>query len=309
MPTPVPENGDAKAAADLPFGALPARLDRPEGERKDPVSGERLSHLFRVRLQPAPEEEEAEAADAEASVLPDALSEELSEAQSAREPDEEEDDEGLADERTTGERLPERSPAAAVAAARGESDDDVHFGVAAKALDVSRKTVERMVKRGQLRRGPSGAPATVSKRDLVHMLEGRRRDVSHLARASEVVHRESAAETVATPVPEAAPADIEELLRPVLAPLLEEYVAAQTRAAVLENELETIAGRAEHERARDQLLLALATGGWLQRRRARRRALALYALRDELAEDETRRAGARHPRENEPPPTGLPELE
>jgi hypothetical protein len=54
-----------------------------------------------------------------------------------------------------------------------ETDDDVHLGV-------SRKTVERMVKRGQLERGPSNAPATVSKRSLVAALEQRRRNVSHL---------------------------------------------------------------------------------------------------------------------------------
>ena len=63
---------------------------------------------------------------------------------------------------------------------KSETDDDVHFGVAARALGVSRKTVERMVKRGQLERGPSNAPATVSKRSLVAALEQRRRDVSHL---------------------------------------------------------------------------------------------------------------------------------
>ena len=61
-----------------------------------------------------------------------------------------------------------------------ETDDDVHFGVAARALGVSRKTVERMVKRGQVERGPSNAAATVSKRSLVAVLEQRRRDVSHL---------------------------------------------------------------------------------------------------------------------------------
>src|SRR6202042_3370087 len=46
---------------------------------------------------------------------------------------------------------------------RPETDDDVHFGVAARALDVSRKTVERMVKRGQLERGRSNAPSRGSK--------------------------------------------------------------------------------------------------------------------------------------------------
>ncbi len=63
-------------------------------------------------------------------------------------------------------------------------DDDVHFGVAARALGVSRKTVERMVKGGQLERGPSNAPATISKRSLEAALEQRRRDISHLDASS-----------------------------------------------------------------------------------------------------------------------------
>ena len=84
-------------------------------------------------------------------------------------------------------------PAAGVSltSPRPETDDDVHFGVAARALGVSRKTVERMVKRGQLERGPSNAPATVSKRSLVAALEPRRRDVSHLARATEIEQSKS----------------------------------------------------------------------------------------------------------------------
>ena len=60
------------------------------------------------------------------------------------------------------------------------------FGVAARALSVSRNMIERMVKRGQLERGPSNAPATVSKRSLVAALEQRRRDVSHLTQAAEI---------------------------------------------------------------------------------------------------------------------------
>ena len=62
--------------------------------------------------------------------------------------------------------------------------------------DVSRKTVERMVKRGQLERGPSNAPATVSKRSLVAALEERRRDVSHLTRATEIEQARSGTDLV-----------------------------------------------------------------------------------------------------------------
>ena len=48
------------------------------------------------------------------------------------------------------------------------------------------RPVERMVKRGQLERGPSSAPATVSKRSLLAALEQRRRDDSHLTQAAEI---------------------------------------------------------------------------------------------------------------------------
>ena len=48
---------------------------------------------------------------------------------------------------------------------RLETDDDIHFGVAARAL---------------------GAPATVSKRSLLAALEQRRRDDSHLTQAAEI---------------------------------------------------------------------------------------------------------------------------
>jgi hypothetical protein len=169
-----------------------------------------------------------------------------------------------------------------VASPRAEADDDVHFGVAAKALGVSRKTVERMVKRGLLERGPSGAPATVSKRDLVSALEQRRRDVSHLTRATEVERAQAGYASLREAWPENAIAELQELLRPVLEPLLADFIDARTRAAVLESQMEGIAQRAEQERGRDELLLILATGGWRQRRKARRAALQRYVLRENL---------------------------
>jgi hypothetical protein len=51
------------------------------------------------------------------------------------------------------------------------SDDVVHLDQAAKALDVSRRTAERMVEAGQLK---GVGPASVSKRSLVALLEERR---------------------------------------------------------------------------------------------------------------------------------------
>ena len=169
-----------------------------------------------------------------------------------------------------------------VADPRPEGDDDVHFGVAAKALGVSRRTVERMVKRGQLSRGPSGAPATVSKRDLVTALEQRRRDVSHLTRATEVERAQASYASLTDAWPEHAVTELQELLRPVLEPLLADFIDAWTRAAVLESQMQGIAERAEQDRGRDELLLVLATGGWRQRRKARRAALQRYVLRQGL---------------------------
>jgi len=188
-----------------------------------------------------------------------------------------------ADQLSIGERLPQRSSQLEVSSGRAETtDDDVHFGVAAKALGVSRKTVERMVKRGALERGPSGAAATVSKRGLVTLLEERRRDVGQLTRVS-AQHRPSGNESVTAYWPQDAIAELQELLRPVLEPLLDEFVDARARAATLESQLQSIEARAAQERARDELLLALATGGWRQRRKARRAAIRHYVLREDVS--------------------------
>jgi hypothetical protein len=183
---------------------------------------------------------------------------------------------------TSREDLPDESAELEVAGPRSDTDDDVHFGVAAKALGVSRKTVERMVKRGQLSRGPSGAVATVSKRDLVTVLEQRRRDVTHLTRATEVERAQASYATLSEAWPENAIEELQELLRPVLEPLLADFIDARTRAAVLESQMQGIAERAEQDRGRDELLLVLATGGWRQRRKARREALQRYVLRHAL---------------------------
>ena len=164
---------------------------------------------------------------------------------------------------------------------RPETDDDVHFGVAARALDVSRKTVERMVKRGQLERGPSAAPATVSKRSLVAALEQRRRDVSHLARATEIEQAGSGTELFSKDSPQDTRSALREVLVPVLAPLLDEFVAVRSRAAVLQSQLDSIKARAEQERKRDELLFALATSGWWGRRKTRRAVLRHYIVGDD----------------------------
>ncbi len=175
-----------------------------------------------------------------------------------------------------GDDVAEPATGVSLTSPRPEADDDVHFGVAARALGVSRKTVERMVKRGELERGPSNAPATVSKRALVSSLEARRRNVSDLTRATEIERSNSADEYPAA-APQAATSALAELA-PLLAPLLDEFVAARTRTAVLENELERLRARGGQDRARDELLLALATTGWRGRRKTRQAVLRQYVL-------------------------------
>ena len=109
-----------------------------------------------------------------------------------------------------GDDVAEPEAGLSLTSPRPEADDDVHFGVAARALGVSRKTVERMVKRGELERGPSNAAATVSKRALVAKLEARRRDVSHLARATEI-ERSTSTNEYAAASPQAATSALTEL--------------------------------------------------------------------------------------------------
>lgn len=193
------------------------------------------------------------------------------------------------DEQTT-DRVAEPSSDPGIAIGRGDADDDVHFGVAAKALGVSRKTVERMVKRGQLDRGSSGAPATVSTRSLMTVLEQRRVDLSgvdlsELTSGTSIERAEEALQSFREHETFEA-AELEDLF-PLLENLTDELVAARTRAAVLENELDRLAARAEHERSRDELLLALATGNWRQRRKARSDALRHFVRRGRVSRQQS----------------------
>jgi hypothetical protein len=257
---------------DLPYGPLPVRSDEastalPRSQQRDPV----------LRLSPLPPEPvPAEDASAdEASTTHEGATSAGAHRLGA------EAGEDHADQ-PAGEDQSESSSELDIAIARGDSDDDVHFGVAAKALGVSRKTVERMVKRGQLDRGPSHAPATVSKRALVTVLEQRRRDVSPLMGVTSPAERQPGYSSLDAAWPLGTSTELQELLRPILEPLLEQVVAARTRAAVLESQIEGIAARSMQERARNELLLAMATGGWRERRRARRAAFRHYVLRDEI---------------------------
>ena len=251
MQPSVPDRGRRNTIGpqDLPYGPLPVRPRRPEAEeRSGSPTLDALVDLSWLEHEPPSPQDEAF------------------------------DDPEFA----TEDAEPEPSLGVSLTTPRPETDDDVHFGVAARALGVSRKTVERMVKRGQLERGPSGAPATVSKRSLVVTLEERRRDVGHLTRATELAERQSGAESLTEAWSVGAATELQELLRPVLEPLLEEFVAARSRVAVLESHIEMFAARAEQDRGRDELLLALAAGGWRRRRRARKDALTHFVLRDRL---------------------------
>jgi hypothetical protein len=264
-------NGQPPSTTDLPYGPLPVRSGHPSTSRTTTSQSDSLFRLSRPEpdlLASAGSKDpgSGEAAPETASPSPQGQAPELA------------DDET---DQSTAEHSPQPSSEVDVAAVTGDSDDNVHFGVAAKALGVSRKTVERMVKRGQLERGPSQAPATVSKRALVTVLEQRRQDGSHVTRATGLAPGQSGYASLVADWPEDATAQLQELLRPVLEPLLEDFIEARTKAALLESQMERLEARSAHEHARDELLLVLATGGWRERRNARKMALRQYVLRDD----------------------------
>ncbi len=263
---------DSLSTTDLPYGPLPVRPDQPD-EAQSPAARDQVLRLS--WLEPDPEPGEDPTSHEQDGLTDETATSHVGHDHSANDAD-----------ARAGEQMAEQQPGSSseldLTTARGDSDDDVHFGVAAKALGVSRKTIERMVKRGQLERGPSQAPATVSKRALVTMLEQRRRDLNPLTAGTSPVQRQPGSESLDGPWPLGTSTELQELLRPVLEPLLEEIVAASTRAALLESQIEGIAARSVQERERDELLLALATGSWRERRKARKRAFRHYVLGDDV---------------------------
>lgn len=261
-------NGQPFSSEDLPYGPLPPRSDDRAAHPSPMDPWDPLFPLAGLEPDEAVFDDGGDQSPnlASPTTAPPASPEDLGES-------------GQEKTRSTAERLPGPASELDVAPVGGEADDDVHFGVAAKALGVSRKTVERMVKRGQLERGPSKAPATVSKRSLVTVLEQRRREGGQPARSTGLAPGQTG--FVALGGSPDATGELQELLRPLLEPLLEDFIAARTRAAVLESQMDRIEARATQERARDELLLALATGGWRQRRKARKLALRHYVLRDD----------------------------
>ncbi len=156
--TPGRSARETRDSEDLPYGPLPVRPGQPTPTPTDPVPLDELVDLSWLERAASPDPAD----------------------------NEHDTDTPTDEDAPTGEAALEPAAGMSLTSPTPEGDDDVHFGVAARALGVSRKTVERMVKRGQLVRGPSNAPATVSKRALVAALEQRRRDVSHLTRATEL---------------------------------------------------------------------------------------------------------------------------
>jgi hypothetical protein len=247
--TPRRAAGQTPSSTDLPYGPLPVRSRRMMSGPSGSTSLEQLVDLSWLEPEAPPPEAEVVEEDAEPTTSKDG-----------------------SPETAVGMSLTTQNP---------ETDDDVHFDAAARALGVSRRTTGRMVKRGQLERGPSNAPATVSKRSLVATLEQRRRDVSHLTRATEIEQARSGSEWSSRDSLTDPTSALREVLVPVLAPLLDEFVAVRTRAAVLESQLDSIKARAEQERKRDELLLALATSGWWGRRKTRKAVLRHYIVGDD----------------------------
>ena len=252
--TPPRAAGHTPSSADLPYGPLPVRSRRTTSGPSESTPLDQLVDLGWLQPEAPPPEAPPPEADMVESAEPDA------------------------GEDASSDTALSVTPSVSPTAPRPETDDDVHFGVAARALGVSRKTVERMVKRGQLERGPSNAPATVSKRSLVAALEQRRRDVTDLTRATEMEQAGSGPEWLSRDSPQDPTSALRGVLVPVLAPLIDEFVAVRTRAADLQSQLDRITAR---ERKRDELLLALATRGWWGRRKTRRDVFRHYIVGDD----------------------------
>ncbi len=141
-------------------------------------------------------------------------------------------------------------------------DDRVPFDLAAKALNVSRRTVERMVSDGRLERDTSATDAAtvarVTRRSLVTAL-GERRD------------------TIATPTRHDAPASRESSLN--VGQLVVDLIEARAQVARLDEQVKLLAAGADDTRRRDDLIATLVAGSWRERRAARRQAVASLVSR------------------------------
>jgi hypothetical protein len=142
------------------------------------------------------------------------------------------------------------------------ADGRVPYDLAAKALDVSRRTVERMVSDGRLERDTSASDAPtvarVTRRSLVAAL-GDRRD------ASTTTPRHDG------PVSSDSTLDV--------AQLVADLIDARAQAARLDEQVKLLAVGADDARRRDDLIATLVAGSWRERRKARREAIAALASR------------------------------
>ena len=148
------------------------------------------------------------------------------------------------------------------------ADDAVHVDQAAKALEVSRRTVERMIERGELERVPErDAGAAVTKRSLVAAVEERRGATRRrVAPSHELAALLEAVERLTDTLAEerrqlaAATKDRRDAER--------EREEARVEAARMEAELQGERARREAaQRAAEERLRLIATAGWRERRR------------------------------------------
>jgi hypothetical protein len=140
------------------------------------------------------------------------------------------------------------------------ADDRVPYDLAATALNVSRRTVERMVSDGRLERDTSASDAPtvarVTRRSLVAAL-GDRRD------ASTTTPRHDG--------PVSSTLDV--------AQLVADLIDARAQAARLDEQVKLLAVGADDARRRDDLIATLVAGSWRERRKARREAVAALVSR------------------------------
>jgi len=158
--------------------------------------------------------------------------------------------------------LPVSSPEVEPTVARAvPADERIPFDLAATALNVSRRTVERMVSDGRLDRDTTATDADrvsrVTRRSLVAVLGERRDTEANAARDAAVV---SAASDVASGL------DVGRLVA--------DLVDARAEAAVMGERVRLLEAGATEVQRRDDLLGALVAGSWRERRQARRDALA-----------------------------------
>jgi len=138
------------------------------------------------------------------------------------------------------------------------ADERVPYDLAATALGCSRRTVERMVSKGQLERDTiatdAAAVSRVTRRSLVAALADRRANVATTTPAGEAVSG-------------VAPGlDVNRLVA--------DLVEARAEAAGLQERVRLLETGTDEVRRRDELLASLVAGSWRQRRQARRDALA-----------------------------------